>query len=248
MKLLLTSDTHYSNRVYDIHRRSIKKMVLEKPDVILHAGDWTTCLGPFEMELTLRMFREEFGYEIPFFGVLGNHDYWDDEDSPNSEYALMSRIGKIKNLFRQYNVHLLDGQCKRIGDILFCGLTGWYSSVRPPTNDHKFLPTFIENKLVHAYFMDKAQKDFQNVLDMSRRSSAGKKVLLMHFPTMLNGPRDDGFVAPTSWHPFVIDHFDIAHFGHTHTRVENKIDGKCSINNSGANDRERNLQYIVIDI
>lgn len=249
-KIVLTSDTHYCAQTEAEYRDLFQEIASENPDIISHAGDWIVS-NQKQFAAALHIFREIIP-DVPTVTSLGNHDFWlGTWIQKRTQVCYLTMLEKHKELFAKYDIQHLNAGVHEIGNLVFAGFDGWYSTPSPNTRDHKFLPYQLQGLPVHLALMRKAREDFDKVLSLINDPAYQhkKKILVSHFPTYTPGYVDDGFIAPTSWHKFVIENFDIAHYGHTHKRVENFQDGKCSINNSGSYYHfDETLKYIVLEV
>ncbi len=248
IRSLMTSDTHYwdENSIPEILDDFLLITRMERPNVIFHAGDWIVNLQS-QLDLAIRQFRVAHP-NIPILTTLGNHDLWNSDEYDISEIGFKKAKKDREEILKKHNVVHLSHVPYMLGDVAVFGFDGWYSVINPPTRDDKFLPKFIDGLPAHLYLLTQARKDFEKVLDSANdpKYEGCKKVLVSHFPTY---GKSDGFVAPLSWHQFVIDTFDVVHYGHTHERIVNKIEGRCSINNAGAGTGSAPApQYIIKDL
>lgn len=245
----MTSDTHYSGEREYEHHAFWAGVASENPDVISHAGDWIShdqkCL-----KKTFKM-MDEYLPGIPKVTTFGNHDLWQQWSGRQNQKAFEKMQNDHDELCAKYNIIHLNSTCHVISHLVFAGIDGWYSTARPNTRDHKFLPQQIDGLPIHLHLMKKAGTDFDSILlqIQDKQYDNKTKIFVSHFPTYTPGYKDDGFIAPEGWHKFIIENFQIAHYGHTHNRVVNEMHGGCSINNSGSYYHfDETLKYITMDV
>lgn len=188
MKVILTSDTHYGfyvNRTAKILNKFVKKIKDEKPDVVLHAGDWGSTQQK-EVESCLKLFRRELGTELPIVGTVGNHDY---ANLDKKRYATLKLVEQnVQNLFDKYNI----ASHYKSNDVEIFAYNSWYKGNNPPSNDHRWMPplktvTFEDKwsgdyiRNMHQYLLEKSYVNCENTCELIKASTAKHKVVVTHF-------------------------------------------------------------------
>src|SRR5690606_16914068 len=80
-----TTDTHYgwNHKTENHHRKRLREIKREMEKLgcttLLHTGDWVMSRQR-QLKRIWNIFREVLGPEITIVCVLGNHDFWHDED------------------------------------------------------------------------------------------------------------------------------------------------------------------------
>lgn len=214
MKLILTSDTHFgfNHKTQSKHLRFLKLLAAEKPDVVVHAGDWTSH-SQKQFRRTLQMFREHLS--CPIVAVRGNHDFWQSPDL-NQSFTPTERIMEIHNeWFEEFGIHHVSKGSFPVGDWTIYGFDGWYATVSPPTNDQAWMPLMTGQYPTMEWFRNKAQDDIHRLIDCKGEGKA-KKICVTHFPTYTEDQRYAQFCANLNYLEVLTDHFEILLFGHSH--------------------------------
>jgi predicted phosphodiesterase len=247
MKILLTSDTHYGhtvNRTARLLNKFVKKIGAEKPDIVLHAGDWGSTKQK-EVESCLKLFRRELGEETPIVGTLGNHDAW--TNSSKEHYATLKEVEhNLQELFAEY--HILDGY-KLSDNIEIFSYNSWYKGNNPPSNDHKFIPPLrvltFEAKWfgdyirdMHQYLIEKSYVNCFEVCGKIATSKAKHKIVVTHFEPVGNyrdDPFYDGMKGSIAEHEQLIEAgATILCYGHSHRVGDYTNDKGVRIVNCGS--------------
>ena len=168
LKLLLIADLH--SHIYgENQNKLITLMATEKPDVIVLAGDIADDIEPIE---GTELFLKGIAGMAPAYYVTGNHEF------------RSGKIDSIKNLFKKYNVKVLEHHYEklRIKDIpLIIG------GVDDPDIVKYKDPKFNWEKTMYQAFTD-----------LNRQSEY--KVLLSHRPECIKAYKNTSFDLVLSGH------------------------------------------------
>lgn len=234
MKIALTSDTHYGyfKKTKDLIEKMLVEMLAEKPDIILHAGDWgSTCTR--EVSSCMELFREYFS--SPIVGVAGNHCYW----SQNTSISLNKLIQVLEEKFDKYQVKelFIDEKNK----VLIVAYSGWYSYDVPPSKDAWMMPN-MKTRSVHKMMQEKSKTDLEKCLVRlnNPQYDGWTKIVVTHFNILpvCYHLQDDKISLEMSGD---FDHFHLLKeagmthlcYGHTHMR-DNSIVEDVKVFNAGA--------------
>ncbi len=222
MKIVLTSDTHAGFSAITDRKHTQKflpSIAREKPDVVIHAGDWGTN-QPKHVERTFRQFREALG-DIPVVGVLGNHDYWDCKKEFRSFADLHH---KIQEWAKAYKITLLDGDSTHINNIGIFGFMGWYGSTPLGSNDRFNITNWVDTDI---YLRENARENYKKALQSTAQ------ICVTHFPPYSIDPRWAGFCANQMYLDPLCSHFTFLFCGHSH---QNEIFFRngCEVVNCGS--------------
>lgn len=238
MKLLLTTDTHagMDMKTDHIHRtRFLPAVVAEKPDVIIHTGDWGIT-EPKHVERAFRQFREYCG-DIPIIGVLGNHDYWDRKHEFRSVQELEEKILEWE---RQYKIQILDGDSVILGNIKIFGFMGWYASASAMTNDLFYVPCWTDTD---AELRQRARNNFNTTINTPRRYKT--EICITHFPPYTKDFTYQEFCANQMYFDPLCEKFDYLIVGHSHQQ-EDFFHKGCRVINPGSDYNKP--KFVVLDI
>lgn len=240
MKILLTSDTHIGITYPSAIEKMLQEAVAEKPDMIIHAGDYSGGLiGHRGVTSTVKLIRKYFP-ETTYLSTIGNHDYWIRgariKNDPVDEMFLgpqyrnpslsqfNSNLKKIEDTFHKHNVIFLDN-CPLITDeFIFIGVSGWYNHPRPRTNDQRYLPIGIEGD-TNAFLLKQSWTKLEAHIEYIKEFNlpAGREVVFIsHFPVVNTGPDYKGGFEEFCWDaklvPFLQEELGVKKFinGHAH--------------------------------
>lgn len=219
MKILLTSDTHLGITKSKAIEKMLKEAVLEKPDIIIHAGDYSGGTeGNKKVTSTVKLIRKYFP-TTTFLSVNGNHDYWvrgkkiKGSDSmfygPSyqkpSLHQYITNLEKIKATFKEHNVHFLDYdgpyRCDWLyPEVIIMGVSGWYKNPNPPTNDQNFLPIGL-NGDTNRYLLKEATRLLDEQAEAVRNwyTKETQVIFVSHFPVVPAGNDYKGGFEDFSW-------------------------------------------------
>lgn len=240
MKFLLVTDTHHLGQETEALHRAFWKDVRAKEsfDAILHTGDWGRTELAHVRE-SFQVIREE-NPDTPIYSVLGNHDLWSSQKS----LSLETRLDTISKYALNNGIDLIERNPCIIGDIAIVGFMGWYGVDQPPTNDHRYLPTYTNQGTANAWLQRHA---FESYKDVGNLNLEGKKVVfLSHFPVVKEIMDRVELSGNAHFGPLVLDIADIYCFGHSHQRVDTTV-GKTRILNAGA-EYDHFPKYIIFDL
>jgi Icc-related predicted phosphoesterase len=165
------SDKFRIAAVGDIHVRETDKdkwtdyfrAVSQQADVLLLCGDLTDSGHATEAEV---LADELKACSIPVVGVLGNHDFDEDEQAD------------IKKALVSENVHILDGDSVVIGNVGFAGVKGFcggFDKFMMPLFGEGMMKQFVQAVVDETLKLDRA---------LSRLDSENedlKKVVILHY-------------------------------------------------------------------
>lgn len=139
------------------------RQVSEEADVLLLCGDLTDTGRESEAEVLAGELRS---CSIPVLAVLGNHDYDHDQ------------VKKLRKVFAQTNLQLLDGDFTVIGNVGFAGVKGYgggFDRYMLGMFGEQLNKDFVQEAVTEALKLDAAlsQLDSQQT-DM-------KKIVLLHY-------------------------------------------------------------------
>jgi predicted phosphodiesterase len=243
MRLVLTSDTHFGHdgKTQSKHQKFLKAVAEENPDVLVHAGDWTSSKQE-QFRRTLEMFREEL--RCPIVAVRGNHDFWQTVDRFHFLQETESLFEQHEIWFRQFNIHHVSQGPFVIDGWTITGFDGWYGNLNPPTNDEKFMPLFTQNMRTMEWFNRKAHWDLQDILDKVDLSRE-KKICVTHFPPFTENQLYAQFCANQNYLEVLCERFELLLVGHSHRECDWVFKG-TRIVNSGADYNAP--KYKVLDL
>jgi predicted MPP superfamily phosphohydrolase len=182
LRIAQTSDTHLGITDGNKLRKMFRRMASEKPDLVVHCGDYNGGkLGSKAVRSTLGFLREQMP-DTPVISVVGNHDYWVPERTLG---AFLANLQAVKAAFHEFRVHFLDAQGPYFqGGISFAGHTGWYHHLPPPTNDRNWMPRDIEGVSPDIWLAHRAWRELEAHLQHPGLSPEGPDVLVTHFPVI----------------------------------------------------------------
>lgn len=218
MRLVLTSDTHFGHdgKTQSKHSKFLKSLAEEKPDVLVHAGDWTSSKqGQFFR--TLEMFRESL--DCPIVAVRGNHDFWQNQDRFHLLQETESVFEHHDIWFKRFNIHHVSYGPLILDGWTIAGFDGWYGNNSPPTNDSKFMPPYTQSMTTMEWFSRKAFRDLSDLLD-SLDTVKSKKICVTHFPPFTNDQRYIHFCANPNYLEVLCERFELLLVGHSHIECD----------------------------
>lgn len=238
MDVYLTSDLHYgfNNETKRIMKSFLlnlaKKESLEeyrKNAVLIIAGDLISS-KKIEMDSILKIVRDFI--KVPILVVLGNHDLWDTVKGGENWYE--DRIDYYKQLFKQHDIHYLQGNPLILNDIHFVGFDGWYHQ-QPRSNDTYWMPKTIHGRCTNEYLASKANDYMYDVIDTKKD---GKKlVLTTHFNLFNDGPYWEHMNGNTNALKPLTHKADYLLMGHSHKYLRTWIND-CLVMNCGSDYNE----------
>jgi len=216
-----------------------KQMSKERPDLVLHAGDWGTC-DLHDVDIAMDMYRRQLR-KVQTVTVFGNHDYWQTGGSINYKSVVEMGIA-LRDTAAKYHIDYPFPHSHQLHpNINIYGFDGWYAHDDPPTKDIRFMPRDFEGKPMHIGMRGRAQREFNYMLTNPTPFAVGKpKLLLTHFPMA-----DNPFSAPARWMDFVAPEFDYLVVGHSHRPADYTV-GKCRVINPGSD--INNPRYVVLEV
>ncbi|MEQ8849310.1 metallophosphoesterase [Botrimarina sp.] len=114
-RLVQISDLHVGPIVDNNYlRRTLRRLASLQPDYLAITGDFMTCLGGVQADLTARTLREGPIADVPTVAVLGNHDYG--ETFGNIGYA-----NRLADTLDSLGVRLLRNDSVEIDGLQFAG-------------------------------------------------------------------------------------------------------------------------------
>ncbi len=240
MKIMKITDTHYgfSRKTHKIHMKFLQNAahVAEKEGVhrLLHTGDWIAN-NQHQLPRTWRMHREYFG-NLPIDAVLGNHDLWNDEifNVPLKKRIYAKRpdlcnydaiVTQQKDWAAEYKINLLNDNPVETHDWVIYGFNGWYHAIDSGSTDLKRIPPVVQSCPTNSFLANKAHKELDEIIELARYETR-KKMLVTHMP-----PYTDKLIgllqnmcANPRFLEFIVQHFDVFCFGHTHFKEEKWIE------------------------
>ena len=231
MKIILTSDTHYghSSKTHRRHEKFLRKVNNEKPDLLIHAGDWASN-RQHQFYRSMKMFKESL--DCPIFAVRGNHDFWQLREKGKSKLSIEELVRQHEAWFRELGIHHASLGELKLGGFNFYGFDGWYRSVNPPTNDEAMLPFTNEGLTTMERLTRKAYVDLANLLD-TLSGEKEKRVLVTHFPPFTENPFYRDMNGNENYLPIFEEHFGYLMCGHSHKECDWEYKS-LHIYNSGA--------------
>jgi Icc-related predicted phosphoesterase len=139
------------------------RQVSEEADVLLLCGDLTDTGRETEAEV---LAEELKACTIPVLAVLGNHDYEHDQ------------IKKLRKVFAQTNLKLLDGDFTVIGNVGFAGVKGYgggFDTHMLGMFGEKLNKDFVQEAVNEALKLDAA------LAQLDSEQSDLKKIVLLHY-------------------------------------------------------------------
>lgn len=248
MKIILTSDLHYGfhDNTQAKIIRLFNKINQENPDLVLIAGDIATTKQR-QFVRCLEIAREHLTCDIAI--VRGNHDFWDridrkDKQSGNRPLREMYRLHE--ETCKRLDIHILSSEPLVYDDIQVYGFDGWYETADPGTNDHYNMPMQVDGCPIMPYLTNKAWKDFQDCLDVSKLHENKTKILVTHH-NLYEEPKYPGSKhgGVLRFLPEVKENFDILCCGHTH-EYQNYKDDNLLVLNCGSDYNIPN--YLVFEV
>lgn len=178
LRLILTSDTHYGfypSKTALILNKFVKKLAKEKPDVVLHAGDWGSTKQK-EVESCVKLFRRLLP-ETPIVGTVGNHDCLDEETECYTKRGWL-RYQEIQNDDEVLGINPANGQSEwqSINDIIIKHYEGDMYFFKKETLDLLCTPNhriFHQKRSISGnqspYTYTWSEYKFNNISDLSGR-------------------------------------------------------------------------------
>lgn len=223
MKCLLTSDSHrgFDKNTHKIHEKFLIKIAEEKPDVVIHAGDWASNQQK-QLEATFKQWRGALP-NIPIICVFGNHDYWCHKE----RFSYQTMQDFHKKILKDFDIHHLGHSGPyETPDVIFAGYDGWYSHVNPPTNDAINVP----KDLTHDIMSKKAHQDILNILDLTSEKTI---VGISHFPPFTENYLYLPYCANPLYMDPITEKCDVFCVGHSHKACD-FIKNDCRVLNAGS--------------
>lgn len=94
----LITDIHAdSNEAVERGMQGIRRVISEKPDVILFGGDYLTSAAPQNLRNVRKVLEVVAETTVPSFGIYGNHDYWAGYFNFVSEAVSSSTMKVLRN-------------------------------------------------------------------------------------------------------------------------------------------------------
>ena len=233
MKVILFSDWHIGITKESAIRKQLAEMVECKPDLLINAGDNTGTASGYKCTRQIAGWVREYFPETPVLWTNGNHDYWCGRSRGGSKPRLWQfnqNIEKIKECLASHKIHYLDGDGLYIHpqhpDVIFLGVSGWYSHPRPRTNDQNYLPEGLGGD-TNAFLLRRSEEALQGqleALDRERDSMPDLPtvVFVSHFPVINTGPDYKGAFEEFCWSESLAEmlrkDYGVRHFlcGHAH--------------------------------
>lgn len=208
----------------------------EKPDVILHAGDWASTKH-CELEGCLKLFREYFP-STPIVSVFGNHDLWQEECCFTT---IDQQLTANEALFEKYDIanEYADLQ-KKVHVVAF---QSWYRTVRPPSNDTLWSP---EPERLHYIMKDKMVQSFEETQQKLLKHRGFTKVIVSHFSPYHYRYGYTQMCGPVAlFETLMAQGLRYLCLGHSHEYQNEDVDG-CTILNCGSDYDEP--KYVTFEI
>lgn len=234
MRLVLTSDTHYGISSLDF----LDDLSLERPDVVVHAGDWASNKQE-QFRQSLETFRRKLS--CPILCVRGNHDFW---QAGLKKLPISEIYEQHERWFADYGIHHLDAPFK-LGGYVIAGFDGWYGRSSVASNDAFHLPDWVEGTPAMEWFSRKAYVDLarcvRKVSDLPE-----KKICVSHFPSFSEDTRYTSFCANAHYLSILKDSFDMVLYGHSHRRCDFLYEDSLRVVNCGSD--YGSPRYVVLEL
>lgn len=229
MRILLLSDTHIGITTEGQLKNCFRAAAKETFDVIVHAGDYGGgAVGHKSVRKTVEMMRKFFPTQ-PILSTIGNHDYWCDNRKTTKRVSAAGgfkwvpmrpgpedfeeNLTNIREIFKNANIHFLDKDGvyshPEFPQIVFIGVSGWYNTCPPPTNDGNFMPIGIDGD-THRSILRQTEKDLFDHVDSGLKDFDGSwqnLVFVSHFPVIEAGNDYKGAFDKYSWARHIGDYF-----------------------------------------
>lgn len=200
MKIAALADLHVTSQSQNVYKDFFNK-IGEHADVVVMCGDLTDT-GKIEEARMLA--RDMAGCKIPILGVLGNHDYEQNE------------VTQIKEeLAKNTPCSILDGDGVVVSEVGFCGTKGFgggFDELMLSSWGEPATKAFVEESVREALRLDSALA----------RLNTKQTVVLMHYAPIVETVRGE----PEAIFPFLgcsrfvepIDHrgVNVVFHGHAH--------------------------------
>jgi len=198
-----------------------------KIDAVLCAGDW----GIFKTLDTILSFgylREAFP-EIPIYGVLGNHDLWDEKNYTSIE----DRLARIQSAATDSNIHLLENNPLVESDLFIGGFNGWYGSDRfmGETRDSSYILPWVGD-YNNQILREKEAKAVSELATQLAQHRDKKKIVLTHFPCIEELIEIPSLSGNTRAGELLYPCCDLFIYGHSHKAIDTTL-GTTRIINPG---------------
>ena len=260
MKITIFTDTHFghSENTHKILEKFYKKTNdSERPDLIIHSGDWTSH-NQDQFQSALKQIRRCIP-ETRIIGIDGNHDFWNGKivksfDMYNGDRGITS-LRKIetsydelvnlhKKIYKENDIdYLEDIDYLNINNIIFIGFNGWYNSAVPRvTNDSSWI-----DKRVMLKLWNKSREKISNVLSTVEKFNPNefKRVCITHFQPFTENYAYIEHCADPSLRKLLTERFDYLILGHSHQRCD-FIENDCRVLNTGSG--YNNPKFVSIEI
>lgn len=199
MRIAAMADLHVQENSYGFFREIFQE-ISKKADILLLCGD-LTHEGRIKEAQVL---GEELSFcTIPVLGILGNHDYTNDEDR------------EIKKILSDHHLNILDTEPYLFKDVSFAGVKGFCGGfdkhVTAPFGE-KILKEFVMEAVSEAMKLEQAL----------RRMNTEKKIVMLHYSpireTVVGEPPEIYNLLGTSRLNEPIDNFgaNAVFHGHAH--------------------------------
>jgi predicted MPP superfamily phosphohydrolase len=232
VNLGLISDTHLGLTKEKILRRCLEEMSEQKPDIVVHAGDYCGGhTGHKSVRTTCRLMRKIFP-DTPIVSVIGNHCLWTKGRNRQRDEgwvdvvklqptlsAYTQNLQKIREAFKEYDVHFLDEQGPfRHDGVTLVGHTGWYSR-HVGTNDLTHLPGGLGGDTFRHLLKEADRIVMENLSQLTDEDTY--RIFVSHFPVI--DPKDYGWSEKLG--EILVSDYKIRKFlnGHFHERHEGPL-------------------------
>lgn len=232
MKIVHTSDLHFgfNNKTCKYLDNFFKDLTCIDFDVMTIAGDIKSHNAD-QIQKCFRLLRKYI--DKPVIAVEGNHDYWDKGEKFHTLEELMEyNIAVAKD----FGIVILRGNeyFYKEDDIMFCGFGGWYSNVKPMTNDSYFIPKLNNSYLsCHEVLNDIAHQELNRII-VNKLYGFKKYICITHFcPYIPDSNLWESMAGNSKYLDIITENFDYLLTGHSHQEMDIEIND-CRIINSGS--------------
>ena len=244
MRISLTSDTHYgfSRSTQGILESLLTRMAEDEPDIILHAGDWSSTKHQ-ELWDCLALFRKYFPNTNIISALSSNHDVWksDDEDS-----VFFNELRTIEQLLESIQkAHDAFGIKRELvtDSLAITTCQSWYRTANPPSNDHYWMPGGAYD---HYYMLDLARKSYDETKEFIKNHQGKKRIVVSHFTPFNYRYGYTGMCGPLApFEDMIALGLEYLCLGHSHQYQHEHRDG-CLVLNAGSDyDKPRHITFEV---